>query len=104
MLQQVFGIHCRFHNLTYFLYQGLYHKETPLVIETIKFTTEPLAFQNKHSDGAHSISDMKLLGCNSKLFTDDTSLFATVNNINKATIDLNNDLTKIKEWSMENEL
>ena len=30
-----------------------------------------------------------------KVFTDDTSLFATVHSINKAANDLNNDLTKI---------
>ena len=34
------------------------------------------------------------LQCNPKLFADDTSLFATVHNIKKATNDLNNDLTK----------
>ena len=32
---------------------------------------------------------------NPKLFADDTSLFATVHNIRKATNDLNNDITKI---------
>ena len=35
------------------------------------------------------------LQCNPELFADDTSLFATVHNINKATNHLNNDLTKI---------
>ena len=43
-----------------------------------------LIYINDLSDG---------LRCNSKLFADDTSLFATVHNINKATNDLNNDLT-----------
>ena len=38
------------------------------------------------------------LQCNSKLFADDTSLLATVNEIKKATHDLNNDLTKITKW------
>ena len=44
------------------------------------------------------------LQCNPKLFADDTSLFATVHNINKATNDLNNDLTKTTksafQWKM----
>ena len=70
----------------------------------MKYITEPSAFQSRYSDGAHSISDMKLLLCNSKLFADDTSSFAAVHNIYKATNDLNNDLTKIIKWSMENEL
>ena len=43
-----------------------------------------LIYINDLSDG---------LRFNSKLFADDTSLFATVHNINKATNDLNNDLT-----------
>ena len=34
------------------------------------------------------------------MFADDTSLFATVHNINK-TNDLNNDLTKIKKWTFQ---
>ena len=38
---------------------------------------------------------------NPKLFADDTSLFATVHNINKATSDLNNDLTKITKWAFQ---
>ena len=42
-----------------FLQQGLYHKETPLTIETINFS-ESLAFENRHLTGAHSISDIKL--------------------------------------------
>ena len=45
-----------------------------------------LIYINDLSDG---------LQCNPKLFADDTSLFATMHNINKATNDLNNDLTKI---------
>ena len=44
-----------------------------------------LIYINDLSDG---------LQCNPKLFADDTSLFATVHNIKKATNDLNNDLTK----------
>ena len=39
--------------------------------------------------------------CNPKLLADDTSLFATVHNINKATNDLNNDLTKITKWALQ---
>ena len=38
------------------------------------------------------------LQCKAKLFADDTSLIATVHNIDKATNDLNNDLTKITKW------
>ena len=41
------------------------------------------------------------LQCNSKLFADDTSLFATVHEIKKATNDLNNDLTKITKWAFQ---
>ena len=44
----------------------------------------------------HDLSDGHQ--CNPKLFADDTSLFATVHNINKATNDLNNDLTKVTKW------
>ena len=38
----------------------MYFKETPLVIETIKFTIESLAFQKRRLNGAHSISDTKV--------------------------------------------
>ena len=41
------------------------------------------------------------LHCKPKLFADDTSLFATVHNIKKATNDLNNDLTKITKWAFQ---
>ena len=41
------------------------------------------------------------LQCGPKLFVDDTSLFATVHNINKATNDLNNDLNKITKWAFQ---
>ena len=41
------------------------------------------------------------LQCNPKLFADNTSLFATVHNINKATNDLNNELTKITKWAFQ---
>ena len=41
------------------------------------------------------------LQCNPKLFADGFSLFATVHNINKATIDLNNDLTKTTKWTFQ---
>ena len=41
------------------------------------------------------------LQCNPKLFVNDTSLFATVHNINKATHDLSNDLTKITKWAFQ---
>ena len=54
-----------------------------------------LIYINDLSDG---------LQCNPKLFADDTSLFAAVHNIKKATNDLNNDLTKITklafQWKM----
>ena len=43
-----------------FLQQGFYSKEIPLVIETINFTTESLTIQNRHLNGAHSISDIKI--------------------------------------------
>ena len=36
-----------------------------------------------------------------KLFADDTSLFATVNDITISTVSLNNDLTKISEWVVQ---
>ena len=51
-----------------------------------------LIYINDLSDG---------LQCNQKLFADDTSLFATVHNIKKATNDLNNDLTKITKWAFQ---
>ena len=41
------------------------------------------------------------LQCDPKLFADDTSLFATVHNIKKATNDLNNDFTKITKWAFQ---
>ena len=41
------------------------------------------------------------LRCNPKLPADDTSLFATMHNIKKATNDLNNDLTKITKWAFQ---
>ena len=36
-----------------------------------------------------------------KIFADDTSLFATVDNINKTKYDLNNELTKITKWDFQ---
>ena len=39
------------------------------------------------------------LQCNPQLFVDDNSSFATVHNINKATNDLNNGLTKTTKWA-----
>ena len=51
-----------------------------------------LIYINDLSDG---------LQCNPKLFADDTSLFAIVHNIKKATNDLNNYLTKIKKWAFQ---
>ena len=39
--------------------------------------------------------------CNAKLFPDDMSLFQRVHNIQKATNDLNNDLTKITKWALQ---
>ena len=41
------------------------------------------------------------LRCKPKLFADDTSLFFTLHNINKATSDLNNDLIKITQWDFQ---
>ena len=37
------------------------HKGTPVIIEIINFKTESLAFENRFLNGAHSISDTKLL-------------------------------------------
>ena len=37
-------------------------------METINFTIESLAFQNKHLNGAYSISDIKLQGILVKVF------------------------------------
>ena len=55
-----------------------------------------LVIINDLSDGFH---------CNRKQFEDDTSLFATVHNINKASNDLNmNDLNHKMEFPMENVL
>ena len=51
-----------------------------------------LIYINDLSDGLH---------CNPKLFADDTSLFTTVQNIKKATNELNNDLTKITKWDFQ---
>ena len=51
-----------------------------------------LVYINDLSDG---------LQCTPKLFADDTSLFATVHDINKATNDLNNVLTKITKWAFQ---
>ena len=51
-----------------------------------------LIFINDLFDGLH---------CNPKLFPDDNSLFVTVHIINKATNDLNNDLTKIVKWAFQ---
>ena len=59
ILSHVFGICC----LSYFnifLQQGLYHKETPFLIETANFTIESLASQNSYLNGAPSISYIKL--------------------------------------------
>ena len=36
-----------------------------------------------------------------KLFADDTSLFSVVHNMNASTSNLNNDLNKIKNWSIQ---
>ena len=51
-----------------------------------------LIYINDLSDG---------LQWNPKLFADDTLLFATVHNINKAASELNNDLTKITKWALQ---
>ena len=41
------------------------------------------------------------LASNPKLFSDDTSLFSVVKNIDASNIDLNNDLKKIAEWEFQ---
>ena len=41
------------------------------------------------------------LQCHPKLFAGDTSSFSTVHNINTATNDLNNDLTKSTKWAFQ---
>ena len=41
------------------------------------------------------------LQSNPKLFADDTSLFSTVQDITTSTVSLNNDLTKISEWTVQ---
>ena len=41
--------------------QSLYHKEKPLVIETMDFRIESLVFQNNHLNSAHCISDINIL-------------------------------------------
>ena len=51
-----------------------------------------LIYINDLSDGLQYIP---------KLFADDTSLIATVHNINKATNDLNNDSIKITKWAFQ---
>ena len=51
-----------------------------------------LIYINDLSDG---------LQYNPILFADETSLFATAHNINKATNDLNNDLPKITKWAFQ---
>ena len=40
------------------------------------------------------------LTTNVKLFSDDTLLFSIVHNMNTSTINLNNDLKKIKVWAI----
>ena len=47
---------------------------------------------NDHSDD---------LTTNVKLFADDTSLFSLAYNMNTSTINLNNDLNKIKNWAIQ---
>ena len=36
----------------------MYHKETRLVVEPTNFTIEPLLFQNRLLEGAHSFLDL----------------------------------------------
>ena len=38
----------------------MYHKETPLAIETIDFSTKSLSFKNRLLEGVLSILDIKL--------------------------------------------
>ena len=48
------------------------------------------------------INDLsKNLSSNPKLFTDDTSLFSVVHNLNTCTNNLNKDLKKINDWATE---
>ena len=51
-----------------FLLQGQCYKETPLVVETINFTIESLAFQDRHLNGALSIWDIKRAWLSIKLY------------------------------------
>ena len=37
----------------------MYHKETRLAVEPTNFTIEPLLFQNRFLEGAHSFLDLK---------------------------------------------
>ena len=50
----------------------MYQKETPLVTETINFTIDSLASQNRYLNGAHSISDIKL-PCDDQYFVSETN-------------------------------
>ena len=60
-----------------------------------RFILDPLMFLFSINDLSNSLQ------CYPKLFAADTLLFATVRNINKATNDLNNDLTKIRKWALQ---
>ena len=51
-----------------FLLQGQCYKETPLVVETINFTIESLAFQDRQLNGALSIWDIKRSWLSIKLY------------------------------------
>ena len=41
----------------------MYHKGTPVVMKIFNSTNASLVFQNRHINGAHSITDIKLHWC-----------------------------------------
>ena len=55
----------------------------------------PLLFLIYINDIVHNVE------CDIKLFADDTSLFMTVRDVNKAALDLSRDLTKINLWAWQ---
>ena len=57
ILSYVFVICFCCHNLTYFITRPVSQRKTTW--ETVNFAIESLASQNRHLNGAHSISDIK---------------------------------------------
>ena len=55
----------------------------------------PLPFLIDNNDIVNNVE------CDIKLFADDTSLFMTVRDVNKAALDLSRDLTKINLWAWQ---